>query len=235
MSDAVDLTTFREKVAARKAAQEAELKKIAPEHPSFDTDLIPETDQRSEEDAELDRIIDKIDVVDAYNKWCGKMRPVVRAGQTESIMISCPIPGHADKNPSAWINIDKQVWHCAKCEMGGDAMDLAAFHFGYPVPGYKDGARFHELRRDMAKSYGFTFHKLSDGKTYIGTPETETPDTIPAPVTPGVKPEDTPAENPVTPDDFAPSEEGEAKIIELFDELEDDEIIFPHQIGRAHV
>jgi hypothetical protein len=55
---------------------------------------------------------------------------------------SCPIPGHADANPSAWVNTEKNVWYCGRCSQGGDVYDLAAFHFGMPVPGYKEGGKF---------------------------------------------------------------------------------------------
>jgi hypothetical protein len=164
----VDLSEFQRKLAERRAKEQAALAEVTGN--SFAADLVPEKDQRSEEDLELDRVIDKIDILQAYDAWCGKMKPVVHTGQTESIMISCPTPGHTDRDPSAWINLDKQTWFCGGCQLGGDAMDIAAYHFNYPVPGYKDGARFHDLRRDMAKSFGYTFHKLSDGKTYIGSP-----------------------------------------------------------------
>lgn len=153
---------FQQKLAERrKAAEEAATAAAASRasHPSFD-DTVPEPEfERSKEDVELDKFVESLDIIDAYNRWCGKMVPETRPGQTEGIKISCPIPGHRDSNPSAWINTDKQTWFCATCSVGGDAYDLAAYHFGYPVPGYKDGPRFHDLRRDMARSYGYTFLK----------------------------------------------------------------------------
>jgi hypothetical protein len=166
MSD--ELTPFARKLAEKRAQREAELR-AAQKRQDHDADLIPEGDVRSDTDAEMDRIIKGIDILDAYGRWCGKMRPDVR-GKTESIMISCPIPGHADKKPSAWINTDKQTWFCGGCNEGGDALDIAAYHFGYPVPGYKNGSVFHELRRSMAKDLGYTFTTLPGNVTEIIAP-----------------------------------------------------------------
>jgi hypothetical protein len=166
------MSKFQQRLAERRAQQEAELQSIKEAHPSFDSDLVPEQPhERSDEDKEMDRIISGIDIIDAYRKWCGKMNPNVKGGQTESIMISCPVPGHADKNPSAWINTDKQTWFCGACNQGGDALDLAAFHFG--ISNYKDGANFHELRKKMAQDYGYTIKRTLGGNTVITPPESE--------------------------------------------------------------
>ena len=167
----VNLTKFQQRIAEKRAREAAEAKGI-----QHDEDLIPEASdgfERSDADLEMDQVIESIDIVDAYNRWCGKMRPTVRAGQTEGIKISCPNPDHPDKNPSAWINTDKQTWFCAGCDLGGDAHDIAAWHFGFPVPGYKSGAPFHELRRKMAQDFGFTITRVAGGVTVITPPEEE--------------------------------------------------------------
>lgn len=158
MSDDVDLTKFRDKLAARRSKGDTP-------HPSsvdvFDPDLVPDLEGASTmpgSDPELDRIIENISIVDAYRKWCGKSSPSSReASRKEGIKVSCPIPTHPDRDPSAWLNTEKDVWFCGSCATGGDAYDIAAYHFGYPVPGYKEGVTFHELRRKMAESYGYTF------------------------------------------------------------------------------
>lgn len=242
MTDTTDLSTFRAKVAARKEAARRAAEAAsgvttgAPVSP--DADLIPDAGggPRSEEDVELDRIISGIDIIDAYNRWCGKMRPDAAPGQTEGIKISCPTPGHRDSDPSAWINTDKQTWYCGGCQIGGDAMDIAAYHFGYPVPGYKEGARFHELRRDMAKSYGYTFHKLMDGKTYAVPPvEADKADDVPAaPVAPAAtqaESEPSSANNINKADDdvdeSSSSGGSDAAVLALFEDDPDEEIIFP--------
>lgn len=161
-----DLTVFQRKIAERKARREEELRKQqqAAELAGDYSDLIPEPEFiKSEADVEMDRVISGIDIIAAYNKWCGKSTPKVGASQTENIMISCPTPHHADKNPSAWISTEKQTWYCGACEIGGDAHDIAAYHFGYPVPQYKSGAQFHNLRKEMAADFGYVFTSLPGG------------------------------------------------------------------------
>lgn len=140
----------------------------------WDPELIPDVEpyERSEQDREIDAVIDSVDILEAYRKWCGKMEPKV-GSRAESIMISCPIPGHADKNPSAWINSEKGVWHCGACGQGGDKFDIAAFHYGYAVPGYKTDGSFPELRRDMAEGCGYVVRRTLGGQTYLERVVTE--------------------------------------------------------------
>ena len=165
-----DSTPFERKLAEKRAEREAKLR-AAQQKMQHDADLIPEGDARSAADLEMDQIINGIDIIDAYNRWCGKMVPDLKRKRAEGIKISCPIPGHADKDPSAWINTDKQVWFCGGCQIGGDSLDIAAYHFDYPVPGYKDGANFHNLRRDMAQDLGYTFQTLPGNVVEIIPPE----------------------------------------------------------------
>jgi len=175
-------TTFKRKLAERKAAAQAELARILKERGAdpavvlekHDDDLVPdEPFSLTDTDREMDRIVGGIDILDAYSRWCGKMTPKVKNGQRESIMISCPKPSHPDKKPSAWINLDDQVWFCGGCQEGGDAHDIAAYHFGFSAPEYKSGAKFHELRREMAKDFGFTFTTLPGGVIVVEPPSTE--------------------------------------------------------------
>lgn len=147
-----DLTKFKAALAAKRQREAAAQASVV-EH---DADLVPDLPfERSDADLEMDRVIESIDILDAYRRWCGKMTPKVRGGQREGIQISCPIPGHEDTHPSAWINLDKQLWHCGACDQGGDKHVIAAYHFGYTVPEYKEGKNFVELREKMAEDYGF--------------------------------------------------------------------------------
>jgi hypothetical protein len=174
-----DLSVFQRKLEERRAADRAA--KEAEHGPPVDPDLIPEDPYvRSDKDKAMDEVIAKIDILDAYDRWCGKMKPKARGGQREGIKISCPIPGHRDEDPSAWINLDEQVWFCGGCQIGGDAHDLAAYHYGYPTPGYKEGATFHELREKMALDFGFTFTALPGGAVEVTPP---VPDLYPEPST----------------------------------------------------
>lgn len=138
---------------------------IAPE-PKFEfpDELIPDVlGERTEDDINVDAIIESIDVLDAYRRWIGKEVDEKTTGQTEGIKVSCPFPNHRDSRPSAWLNRDKKAFHCGGCEEGGDLYDMAAIHFDYPRPEYKQGKMFHDLRRQMAESYGYRF------KTVAGT------------------------------------------------------------------
>lgn len=144
----------------------------------FDDDLIPDGSSGTPEGDGLDIVIDQLDIIDTYLLWCGKMSPDYGAGQRESIMISCPDPQHRDSDPSAWINLDEQVWFCGTCQKGGDKYDIAAWHFGYDVPSYKTSS-FPELRRKMAEALGYSVRKSVGGRDIVtggpglGEPEPE--------------------------------------------------------------
>lgn len=199
MTDSPDLSKFQRRLAERRAREERE--RLAAEESSIfhPDDLVPEhVFERSEADQEIDRIIDGIDIVDSYRRWCGKMIPVVRGGQTEGIKISCPIPGHVDSDPSAWINLDKQTWFCGGCQVGGDKYDIAAYSFGMPVPGYKEGQTFHQLREKMATDFGYHIQRHPGGSV-----------TVTAPI---IEPEEETVTEPVEP----PS----ADVIKIYDDVE---------------
>jgi hypothetical protein len=167
----VTAETFSERVARIKAA-----KPTSPQPPIYDPDLIPELEssyERTQADDEIDAVVDGVDIIDAYIRWCGKMVPNP-GGKRESIMISCPKPDHADRTPSAWINLDKQTWFCGPCDEGGDKLDIAAYHFGFPVPGYKTGKNFPELRKRIAEDLGYVVKRSPAGTEYVERIERET-------------------------------------------------------------
>lgn len=126
---------------------------------------------KTKADMDIDRLLDNLDIITTYVKFCGKMVPRV-GNRTESIMISCPKPDHPDKNPSAWVNTQSGQWYCAACEQGGDKYDIAAHNLGYPVPGYKTTQRhlFPQLRRDMAKRLGYTVVRGLSGRSEFLVP-----------------------------------------------------------------
>jgi len=161
--------------------EDANVKPVRPLTPvpvatvEHDADLIPEVEpgyEHNEDDDEIDRLVDSIDILEAYRRWCGKMEPNPR-GKRESIMVSCPKPEHPDKNPSAWINLDKETWFCGSCNEGGDKFDIAAYHHGFDVPGYKDGKNFPDLRRRIAEDLGYVIKRTLGGKEYIERIEIE--------------------------------------------------------------
>lgn len=218
-----DKSIFQQKLEERRRLAAEEAARLAPEpEPSHDADLIPQADDSyTEQDQELDRLISSIDIRDAYRKWCNKSPIDASNKRTEGIKISCPKPDHADRDPSAWINTDKQVWFCGGCQEGGDTYDIAAYHFGYDVPGYKDGQEFHKLRKDMAESYGYTFISPPGIKGEVLVPPPEPPKVHVGP--PAVDKTDKPDITP--PAAEPPAEDSDAEIVDLFDD--DEDITFP--------
>lgn len=123
----------------------------------FDDDLIPEIDHDAGfEKTPGDLAVENIGILDAYDRWCGKMKPDRGSRKKDGIMLSCPIPGHADKVPSAWANVENDTWFCGGCQVGGDQYEIAAYHYNYDVPGYKnDPKEFRALKMQMAEDLGY--------------------------------------------------------------------------------
>lgn len=71
------------------------------------------------------------------------------------------------------MNRDKNVGYCSGCNEGWDLWDVAAWHFGYPVPGYKtDKEQFRKLRDDIVGAFGWTKQRLGRKTSYVA-PESE--------------------------------------------------------------
>lgn len=139
---------------------------------NFDPDLVPDIssdEQRSDEDLAIDGVLDRLDILDAYDRWIGK-KVKERGGGKNHVMISCPHPQHPDNDPSASINLADQVWYCHACGIGGDKYDLAAIKFGYGWPDqYKNDGTFPNLRRDMAIDLGYTVVRIGS-QEYLEPP-----------------------------------------------------------------
>ena len=132
-------------------------------------------------EAALDEAIRSLGIIEAYRRYCGKSEPEAN-GQTESIMVSCPVPGHADRHPSAWLNTDRDVFFCAACQEGGDVYDLAAYH--HALTGYRadtSGRLFHELRKAIGTDLGFEFWPSPEG-LMVPVPPGGTPPGVEPPV-----------------------------------------------------
>lgn len=146
-------------------------------------EVLGESVQLSPEELALDAEILNIGIVEAYNRWCGKMQLNAHTYVNES-KVRCPNPMHPDSDPSAWMNRDKGTWYCGGCGEGGDHWDMAAWNYGYPVPGYKqDAAMFRQLREKIAGELGYNKYTVSGGTILSKTPpvipddESETPET----------------------------------------------------------
>lgn len=143
--------------------------------------------ERSELDIAVDEAIGNLDVLKAYRLWIRKMDPKVYDGQTESIHISCPIPGHQDDDPSAWINTvkgDGGLWMCGGCQVGGDKYDLAAIGLGFNFQTYKTDGTFRDLKLQMARSLGVDVDSYLLGpaaRAYLEQKEHATQDAAPVP------------------------------------------------------
>lgn len=166
--------------------------------PPADDDLIPDLEpvafERSEMDRQLDAVMDGMSILDAYQRWCPKPLPENKTRKRESVMVRCPNPAHPDNNPSAWVNLDKDVWVCGGCGFqGGDKYDLAAWHYGYNVPEYKRDGSFPQLRRDIASEFGIEDVRGASGRSVGGEVLTELPDVPAAPSekTPPTEPAET--------------------------------------------
>lgn len=187
--------------------------------PVFDADLIPELDEY--EPDPLDEVLDRVDILDAYRRWCGKMEPNP-GGRTEGIKISCPNPAHPDANPSAWVNTDNQTWYCGACDIGGDKYDIAAWKFGFSVPGYKNKDQFPKLRVEMATNLGFTVTPKITGGVYLSEPE---PVVAGRPLEPAeVRTETVPAPVALAPDHSAPVISGPFGEIKIGADYDDEQV-----------
>ncbi len=135
-------------------------------------DAVPDISPSHEED-NLDRALADLDILDAYEKFCGKSR-VPQTNKTEGIKVSCPDPTHPDRDPSAWINTEKQTYYCAPCDMGGDKFTIAALNLGFPVPGYQTGANFPKLKEKMALELGYSVSRSgSSTNVYKPAPQSQ--------------------------------------------------------------
>lgn len=151
--------------------------------PAVDEADIPDVlGDRSEDDLLIDKIIDSIEILDAYRRWIGKPVNESTVNKREGVMVTCP--WHDEDKPSAWVNQDKKLWTCGHSIEGGDIYDLAAIYFS--MPDYKEGKNFHELRRRMAESYGFR-SKTVAGKEVVWQESEETTQDAPSRDTPSTQ------------------------------------------------
>jgi len=217
-------------------------------NPEF-SDLVPDADsayERSDADLTIDRLIENLDVVDAYRRWIPhKTIPPFSAAKREGIMVRCPRPDHTDNNPSAWINRDKGTWYCGGCGEGGDALDLASFYHG--IGDYKHGKSFGQLRERVAADLGYriiTAPGVKNPPVVAVAPPPAAPEPVaeaPAPPAPPLPPAPTPVPVAVDvdtrpypePDSTTwghvnPEAEPLATVTSIYgDDVENDDIILP--------
>jgi hypothetical protein len=185
---------LREKLEARRAAEQVAASPSAvpptqqPPHAFMDDipDLGDTSLKISPEEQVLDDFIKHMGIVEAYNHYANKGF-VDPKGRTESIKVRCPNPAHPDRNPSAWLNTEKNVFNCAQCG-GGDVWEIAAWAKGLPVPGYKKQPEtFRWLREQIGADFGIYVGKDSGGDPYVTVDPNKAPPSLralapPAPV-----------------------------------------------------
>ncbi len=127
-------------------------------------DCVPDIDLEptglSKAEMALDEFMRLIPITEAYQKWGGTstFNP-----SKKEVKVRCPNPMHTDKDPSFVMNTEKNVFNCFKCG-GGDVYDIAAWHKGFPVPGYKDKAYFRDLKDSIAADYGMQIERSIGGE-----------------------------------------------------------------------
>lgn len=153
------LQRLAEKKAAEEAAkaqQDNDLSKWA----EFVPDIELDSPGLSGVEMALDEFMRLIPITEAYQRWGGQS--AIQSGKKE-IKARCPNPQHEDKAPTFVMNTEKNVFNCFKCG-GGDIYDIAAWHKGFPVPGYKDKAYFRDLKDSIAADYGMQIDRSPGGE-----------------------------------------------------------------------
>lgn len=123
-----------------------------------DLDGVPEvmsSMRLTDEDIEINSLIERLDIVDAYSMWCARWKPRTR-GRNE-VKVRCPNPDHDDKDPSTYLNIAKQLGDCKSRCGGFDLYQMAAWHFG--INDYKSKENFPQLKRMIAADLGYVMKK----------------------------------------------------------------------------
>lgn len=117
---------------------------------------------KSSQEVEVDRQLDGFTILDVYTRL--NVKGFTPTGTGNRFMVRCPSPSHEDKTPSAWIDLDRGrdgLYCCGRCHNGkandgGDKFDLAAAHYGYPLPGYRYTHAFREVRDRLAADLGIS-------------------------------------------------------------------------------
>lgn len=142
---------------ARDAAKVVAPPVVEPESPysNLGTEDLDEPGYRkTQDDQTVDAIVDQLDVESAFRAFIPKEWRSSREGGQETMM-RCPLPTHPDNTPSASWKVEKDLWRCHKCEVGGDKLDIAAIGLGLDLKTYKQGANFPKMRRAMAEKLGW--------------------------------------------------------------------------------
>lgn len=81
--------------------------------------------------ADVRAAVETVGIEEIYRRYSKGIFVNGQEHMREGRKISCPIPGHADKIPSAWINTDEDTWACGPCQAGGNKFTIVAIYMGY--------------------------------------------------------------------------------------------------------
>lgn len=155
----------------------------APQLPEGLDDGLGELDERvvagAEADVYMRGILEGVTIDAAYRMYVEKPFPNREPDSKGELTVSCPVPGHADKHPSANINVATNLWTCYGCGDGGDAIHLIARNLGLDPRVPQD---YMELTKRVCKDLGHEFISSVSGRESIvipGRPETPTGPEVP--------------------------------------------------------
>ena len=116
-----------------------------------------------ESDQFIDNVVGGIDIVTAYKRWVQKPFPDGHEGRDE-IQVSCPTPSHRDRNPSASLNTEENVWVCYGCDARGDVLTMIGYWKGKDP---RDKHDFMDLRKEICRDLGYEFYTTISGHEEI--------------------------------------------------------------------
>lgn len=96
----------------------------------------------------IDTAREKVSVVELAEHLGGA--PLIREGR--EFKTNCLIPDHSDKNPSLYVNPDKNLWLCRGCNRGGGLIELACHAWGYDP---KDGHQRAMAAANVLTTFGY--------------------------------------------------------------------------------
>lgn len=109
----------------------------------------------------------------------GKPQEKISDRSVEGIKVRCPHNDHPDHVPSAWVNTNKNVWHCGKCMTGGDVIDFYAARQGLNLKTFHRDGSFTDLVREMGAELGLAVKKARTGSWEIVEDGEEWPSPLP--------------------------------------------------------
>lgn len=139
--------------------------------PNLDGDLPADAAPTEDQDAEemLDKFIETLSFKEAYEKFCGK-GAIKWSGADENNFVRCPNLHHEDKKPSTWFRISTKVWKCGGCDDGGGIIDLVGATMGIASVRDRKNKNYHDIRRHIARAYGWTVFTRLDGTLGVAAP-----------------------------------------------------------------